>query len=211
MSRHRRPAARGGAAGPPLPLGPSGARRRPAEGRARAAADCRSRPAPRGRGLPVPACPARPRTAGPGLPRAAADCRSRPAPRGRRRPVPAYPAAGRLCGALHSGLAARPRARLDRGARALRRFASAPPRRPRGAEVAVRLEKTPQDRLAPPSRASGDGPRRRTRGVGGRACPAAPPPRARPSPGCRTPHRGPRLRGGLPENHFCKLPWWSSG
>lgn len=35
MSRRRHPVARGGAAGPPLPLGPSGARRRPGEGRAR--------------------------------------------------------------------------------------------------------------------------------------------------------------------------------
>lgn len=34
MPRHGRPALQGGAAGPPLPLGPSGARRRPAEGRA---------------------------------------------------------------------------------------------------------------------------------------------------------------------------------
>ncbi|XP_070228976.1 uncharacterized protein [Bos mutus] len=63
MSRHRRPAARGGAAGSPLPLGPSGARRRPAEGRSHAAADCWSRRAPR----PATACPSRraPRPAAP--------------------------------------------------------------------------------------------------------------------------------------------------
>lgn len=63
----------------------------------------------------------------------------------------------------------------------------------------MRLQRTPQGRLAPPSRASGDGPRRGTRGVGGRAYPAEPPARARPSPGCRTPHQEPRLQGGVPE------------
>lgn len=166
MSRHRRRAARGGAAGSPLPLGPAGARRRPAQGRAHAAADCRSRRAPR------------PDADGPS----------------RRAPRPAAPAARCILG-WPPGLAGWLTAAHAR--------CVVPRLRPGGGsagrgEVAVRLERTPQGRLAPPSRASGAGPRRGTRGVGGRACPAEPPARARPSRGYRSPHREPRLRGGVP-------------